>query len=602
MNHTRRDFLGHAAVGGAAALAPRLLGGRAAPAPPKAKPNIVILMTDQERYPMWTPDLPLPARDWIAKRGVSFERFHHSAVQCSPSRSTIFTGLSTTQTGIFGNFLQGYQYSMDPALPTLGDLMRDQGYATAYFGKWHLSFAGFTAQDPEATLHNARGNYLGAYGFDHSQQSLSLEPVGYNDGYYNDPLWTREAIDWLAKHGKQRRPWILVVSLLNPHDIAYFPRGFVADFQRPDWGAKLPPNFEDDPSGKPHVHQQYHGGASLITSPIEHGDKKTWLRLLNTYCDLIVNTDDNLAALLEAIHGTGQLDDTVIIRTSDHGELAGSHGMKGKGPMIYEEQIRMPFVVSWPKRFAQGVSTPALGEAVDLVPTCLELGGLKDPVARYPWLRGKSLVPVLDAPATAKVKDATVTSCDENWSATEQFGVGKPWKKHVRALLTGRYKIARYYAVTGGGLGQPRTVHLDEQELEAYDLHNDPLELRNLARDPAHAALVADLHAWLIELESERFAALTIPRYGTGGGFPLPKDPIGNPVLPVLKDMSSEPREVRTGRPGAYVQLPVENPHLERLVYRDLEPRALSKRRELTRAMAEARAANRAAMLCQLHP
>jgi len=111
MTTTRRELLRNGALGasaaalgsgsltGASAIAQGAGGGR--------KPNILVLMCDQERYPQWTPDLPLPARDWVDSRGVNFERFHHSAVQCSPSRACFWTGMYPPQHGIFGNFLNG---------------------------------------------------------------------------------------------------------------------------------------------------------------------------------------------------------------------------------------------------------------------------------------------------------------------------------------------------------------------------------------------------------------------------------------------------------------------------------------------------------------
>ncbi len=137
--------------------------------------------------------------------------------------------------------------------------MREQGYTTAYFGKWHLSMAGAVGC-PRARREPRRATTSRPYGFDYSAQSPSLEPAGYNDGVYNDPLWTKQAVDWLAEHGGDEKPWFLVVSLLNPHDIAYFPRGFSVDVTRPDWQVQLPPNFEDDPAtqadGPPPVRQR----------------------------------------------------------------------------------------------------------------------------------------------------------------------------------------------------------------------------------------------------------------------------------------------------------------------------------------------------------
>jgi arylsulfatase A-like enzyme len=500
----------------------------------------------------------------------------------------------TPQNGIFGNFLQSWQFSLDPRIPTIGDLMHDQGYETAFFGKWHLSMAGVTVT--EGLLKNVTGNYLGEYGFDYSAQSLSLEPGGYNDGVYNDPLWTKQSIDWLLEHGGQQRPWFTVVSLLNPHDIAYFPRGFAADVKRPDWDVQLPLNFEDDLATKPKVHRQYANGAALIRGGIEHDDKATWRRLMNTYCDLIVNTDDNLAAVIKALHASGGMDDTVIIRTADHGEMGGSHRAAGKGPMIYDEQLRMPLSISWPARFEhQGARTRALADSVDIVPTCLELAGVADPVSRYPWLRGRSLVDAVEKPAQTKGKDFTVSTCDEVWSPQDFAGQGTPWRRHVRAALSGHFKVARYVAMDG----KPQRELTDDQEYELYDLSEDPYELRNLAGDPAYAPLLHDMLARLRELEDDRLAPVEVTPYGDASLIEaLRADPLGRPPI---HGNDPQPSPVE-GVPGAYVQAPFGDATVLNRVYdgggADRGPITAAG----TREMAEARARVRATMLCELGP
>jgi arylsulfatase A-like enzyme len=597
---TRRQAL-RAGAAGAATVAGATTIGRAATAAgaaePARKPNILILMCDQERLPQWTPDLPLPARDWIDRRGVSFERFHHSAVQCSSSRACFWTGMYTPQNGIFGNFLQSWQFSLDPRIPTIGDLMHEQGYTTAFFGKWHLSMAGVSVT--EGAVENVEGNYLGSYGFDYSDQSLSAEPAGYNDGVYNDPIWTKQGVDWLHEHGGQEKPWLTVVSLLNPHDIAYFPRGFSADVKRPDWGVELPLNFEDDITTKPTVHRQYANGAALVRGGIAADDKTTWRRLMNTYCDLIVNTDDNLAAVVKALHASGGMDDTVIIRCADHGEMGGSHRAAGKGPMIYDEQLRMPLSISWPARFGRagaGSRTRALSDSVDIIPTCLELAGLEDPVARYPWLRGTSLVSALDDPAHTKGKDFTVSTCDEVWSPQDFAGQGKPWKRHVRAALSGHFKVARYVAMAG----KPQRELTDDQDYEVYDLSEDPYELRNLARDPAYKPLLDDLLARLRELEDEHLSPVKVPDYGHSSlTEALRPDPYGRPDT--LDGVNSPPSPVE-GVPGAYVQAPYGDPHIWDRVYDGGDTGHAPLTADGSRAMAEARAQVRATMLCELGP
>ena len=220
--------------------------------------------------------------------------------------------------------------------------------------------------------------------------------------------------------------------------------------------------------------------------------------------------------------------------------MGGSHRAVGKGPMIYDEQLRMPLSISWPARFGSqaGARTPALAEAVDLVPTCLELAGVDSPTGRYPWLRGKSLVPAIENPARAAGKDFTVSTCDEVWSPQDYAGFGKPWRRHVRAALSGHYKVARYVAMDGN----PQREVPGEEDHEVYDLSEDPYELRNLADDPAYRSLRDDLLARLHELEEERMGPVEVPHYGRPSLFePLRRDRIGRPRTP-FSAMKSQAR------------------------------------------------------------
>jgi hypothetical protein len=292
------------------------------------------------------------------------------------------------------------------------------------------------------------------------------------------------------------------------------------------------------------------------------------------------------------------MDDTVIIRTADHGEMGASHRAAGKGPMIYEEQLRMPLSVSWPVRFkSQGARTQALAEAVDILPTCLEVAGVADPVNKYPWLRGRSLVPAVENPAGTRGKDFTVSTCDEVWSPQDFAGVGKPWRRHVRAALSERFKVARYVAMSG----KPQKEIPGEEEYELYDRFDDPLELRNLARDRAYKPLLDDMLARLRELEKERLSPVKVPYYGNASLVEaLRPDPIGRPETP-LAQQPSMPSAVE-GIPGAYVQLPIGDPHLVDKIYETGGKTRLPQTADASRALAESRAAARASMLCELGP
>src|SRR3954453_9638933 len=113
-----------------------------------------------------------------------------------------------------------------------------------------------------------------------------------------------------------------------------------------------------------------------------------------------------LGAAVRAVIDAGALDDTVLVRMSDHGELGSAHRMQNKGTTIYDEQNRVPFTVVYPKRFPRDRRSQALGEAVDLVPTLLEIAGERDPVGRWPWLRGVSLVRCLENPDEPGPRDS----------------------------------------------------------------------------------------------------------------------------------------------------------------------------------------------------
>jgi len=583
-----------AAAAGIAHLGRAAFAGSAGAATPERRPNVLVLMTDQERHHDRLPDhLPTPVRCWLDQNGTRIDRFHASSMACSPSRACYWTGMYAPQQGIYGTFVLGTQFTMDPSIPTIGDLFRELGYQTAFFGKWHLSFPGDPPTNPEAAFDTAQANPLAGYGFDYSDISPPSDVGGYNDGYTNDPVWTGQAVDFLKAHAKDAKPWFCVLSLLNPHDIQFYPRGFRADFKRPDYGAKPEPSFAAEPTlgDKPSSQERFRNISQIVagTPKGTEADPEYWRGQLNTYYDLIVNTDEMLGAPLKTVIDAGVLDDTVIVRTSDHGELGSAHRLQNKGTTMYDEQNRVPFTVVYPKRFKRGARSQALGEAVDLVPTLLEIAGAKDPVARWPWLRGVSLLSALDDPDAPGPRDSILYRIDEY--PITNVGTSVPTNSHIRAIFDGRYKFARYVAVKDQHFAGEELT--DSQEFEMYDTWDDPYEIRNLANDPGYQTLAKEMLAWLTEREKAKFTPVALPAYGDQGvvthtpeapdtnasGNPTPNPFVGNP------------------KPGSYLVVPAQQPNPAQFLYEGGLPSSIG-----GGSSDPSRAADMARFFCELAP
>ncbi|HLH15156.1 MAG TPA: sulfatase-like hydrolase/transferase, partial [Solirubrobacteraceae bacterium] len=214
----RRTFLKHGALAGAALLGldadpaaalakrrRRVVRPGSTPAPP---PNILTIVVDQLRTPAWMPAAwgvaqAMPNLAALSARSVSFERHYTAANDCSPARSVLLTGLYTHQTGVM---ITGAGW-LDPRFPTWGKLLRKLGYETAYYGKWHLN------PDPNASLER--------YGFSGGTYPSPNGAPG--QGTRADPGIARQFVEWFAGHAGEA-PWATTVSLVNPHDIAWWHR------------------------------------------------------------------------------------------------------------------------------------------------------------------------------------------------------------------------------------------------------------------------------------------------------------------------------------------------------------------------------------------
>ena len=459
----RRKFLKQAALAGAtlAVSGPAQEAGS-----PARLPNVLLFHLDQMRQPRWfPPSAKFPNLERLKARGVEFTRHFTCAVPCSPSRASLLTGLHMDQHQIMTNVMRGRQRSLDSSIPTLGHLFRRAGYQTPYFGKWHLTL--------ERQVEIQGG--LEPYGFDWVAPQRPAYPF---PGLETDPEYTQAACAWLRQSEHRAKPWFMVISLINPHDICSYPRLAVPAAEVPKLADRLPDNWNDNLQGKPRCQAEFQKAYGAVAGPIRLDDEQVWRQYLDDYYYLTAKNDHHLGQVLDALEATGQAGRTMVIFTSDHGEMAGSHRLRVKGPFVYLESTNVPLVISWPKKFPAGTHTDALCQNIDLYPTLARLIG-KDPAAPYPYLPGRDLTPILKNPARLAGADHVLCSYTGNVALARadqdlrKAGVRSP--DHIRAIRERDWVYARYFA-----------PNRPEQEFELYDFKNDPLEMHNLAQDPGY--------------------------------------------------------------------------------------------------------------------
>ncbi len=500
------------------------------------RPNILLVVSDQERQRNWLPaSVRLPWRERLMAEGVEFTRYYTHSSPCSPSRASLLTGRYLPGHGVVDNVIMPEHRELDPSMATLGSLLRSAGYRSSYIGKWHLS----QSEHPD----------MEAYGFA-DWDGNDRHFMGWaGTGVHFDPIIASNAARWIranapSRAGVDSQPWFLTVALVNPHDVMWFPidqPGYaqqnpeaVASVRRvldaaawkdddplpvydKDYAEvvdELPANFHDDLHTKPEAHRQWrwdqqHG----LWGYIDPGDSKAWLRHLDYYVELQRLADESLGTVLGALEDAGEWDDTVVIFTSDHGDMCGSHGLRSKGPFVYDEIMRVPLYVRVPGVTPAGTTTDALATHVDLAATICALAGVDGHAgadgAGGSSLQGVDLSSVLADPATS-ARDHVLFAQDS--AQTRHLN---QVRYALRGFFDGRTKYARYYGVGGGkpssglwGRDPGRKLFdvdsdFDDQDHEWYDHDTDPLELVNLANDPTRRTELRGLFERLRAYEAQ---------------------------------------------------------------------------------------------------
>lgn len=462
------------------------------------KPNILFIITDQQfadamSCRMGDRFLKTPAMDGLAKTGMLFTRAYSSNPLCMPWRNSVFSGRYPHQTGVTKNAdpVGGF----DPKeFVSLGTYFRNAGYAAAYSGKWHLCY---DAKDVQA----------------HGFEIVTGKAKGGHDAGVTDGV-----VKFLAR--PQEKPFVLVASYLNPHNICEWARRLAGREQVLNCGEigtpppldQLPPppaNLappQNEPDGMTVMRAAY----QVETGPFPVGKYtvEDWRKHRWGYYRMIEKVDAEIGKVLAALRQAGLEEDTIVVFTADHGECAGAHGFNQK-TVLYEESARVPLIIAGKGRTAAGISDKLVNTGVDLLPTMLDFAGVEIPKK----LPGRSLVPLALGKPVAGWRDYVVV--EDNMSQAGELNGFTP-QMEGRMVRSERYK----YCLYGRGIRRESLV----------DLQADPGEMNDLATDPKFREVLLQHRQMLAKFAAEQKDS-TATDMLADNVKPRPFEP-GSPALP----------------------------------------------------------------------
>ena len=512
--------------------------------------NLVIFIRDQVKpEDLWLPrnwaKENLPTRQWLLDNGLSFENSFTNTAMCSSARATFFTGKYPAQHELdlllsdIENPILDSEVQLNPDLPTLGTVLGDLGYDVSFFGKTHLSKT-FTTVDDEVVYQDmTEYDFEGWQGPDAGQD---MDPKNAGGGYAdNDTRFISEATSWLDNriNSGNTKPFAMVVSLVNPHDVLSYPLswgegdpesyfGYSEDIIEGDINI-LPPTVDEpirgsmsangyDFSGnyKPQIQREWllaqAGGQPLPTDELK-------LNYVNFYGNLMKIADSQMGEVINTLAKQGEVNNTMFVSTADHGEMGMSHGgMVQKMFNAYEESIRVPMIWSNPRYFKGGQKSKALVSLVDFLPTVANFyGSSEDQITNY-QLSGVDYSSILKRASRRSkldheakdVQSSVLYTYDDIYAGQDprnsipqgawDHGL-LPGPNRLQAVRTKDFKYARYYS-------EDKTYEPKNWQGELYDLRPGggdyypnidpitgqlnpfkaaPLELKNL--DPKAEAL-----------------------------------------------------------------------------------------------------------------
>jgi arylsulfatase A-like enzyme len=468
------------------------------------RPNILFICTDQQRYDALgcygNRQILTPAIDGLASEGVLFERCYVQNPVCAPSRASLLTGQYPHAHGLWANgvALPGHK-------PLFTKALAEAGYDCGMIGKMHQAAChggrteprlddGFRsyewAHDPtHGSPENAYHRWLEREHPEHyarvTQHGFGRQghdPVGFDrlptEAHYS--RWVGErAVAFLREGREAGQPFFLWANFYDPHHPFVAPEEYLARYDaaalprplgRPDELADLPPIYGA-------ASQKSYAG--IARGFAEHSSEELQ-GVVAGYYAMVSLIDDEVARILGALEELGLAGETLVVFTSDHGEMLGDHALLLKGPMMFAAAVRVPLIVRWPGVLPAGERRGALVQWLDLNPTLLAAAGLPP----LPTSQGMSLLPLARGDADAS---------ERGWAICEYRDSGHPYESavHTTMLRQGDFKLVVHH-------GDPATARARTGEL--YDLARDPQELRNRWDDPGMREVRVELQERLLDI------------------------------------------------------------------------------------------------------
>lgn len=450
------------------------------------QPNILLIVTDDQRFDtihaLGNPAIHTPHLDRLTQRGTSFLQAHIPSgtcgAVCMPSRAMIHTGRH-----LFHLFETGGDIPPDQI--TLGETFRQNGYETIGCGKWHNGCPGFARSFTQGSkiffggmwdhwnVPTCRYDPTGQYDnvvnfvvdFFHKNQPLRQHCDEFVPGKHSSELLTDAAIDMLRKNAGLGKPFLEYVAYLAPHDPRTMPDAFRRLYDPEQ--IELPPNFRE--TIETNYPLMVHRDEELAQYPRDPQEIK---RHIAEYYAMISHLDHEIGRLLDALHESGQEDNTIVVFTGDNGLAVGQHGWMGKED-LFDHSIRIPLIMAGPG-IARNKRSSAFVYLYDIYPTLCDLAGISVPAS----VDGQSFSSLLRPDAVSDQHR------DYLYLAFDQF---------VRGVKDRQYKLIEY---ANGDRPEDRFTFL-------FDLQQDPWETKNLAPDPAFAPAVRHYRQLLIQCRDD---------------------------------------------------------------------------------------------------